>query len=90
MAIPELVKSKEYDCFIFNRRNYLGCELAKYPDYHYRLFKRYASYTGAMHEQLTGFKNAKVVDVDIIHAKSWAMQKAQDRRYAALKWKLQL
>lgn len=52
-----------FDCFGIARKNFIDGELsAVYPDYQYRLFRRYCRFEGKVHEKIVGFKNRTEID----------------------------
>jgi len=74
-SLKELTNQFQYDGYLIPRKNYEKdssnnvYELAKYPDYQLRLFKRHCRYVGKVHETLIGGNNQKILDKHIIHNK---------------------
>jgi glycosyltransferase involved in cell wall biosynthesis len=56
-----------FDCFGFARKTFVdGVRIPGYPDYQYRLFRRYCSFEGRAYESLVGFKNRAEIDAEIL------------------------
>ncbi|HRS26036.1 MAG TPA: glycosyltransferase family 2 protein [Methanofastidiosum sp.] len=72
--LPSLVEQQEFDVYAFPRKNYIDdvFDEKSYPDYQYRLFRRFCRWIYPVHEELVGWRNAKKLDVHIIHAKDTA------------------
>lgn len=52
-----------YDCYGIARKNFIdGVQTSVYPDYQYRLFKKYCRFEGKVHEKITGFEHRTEVD----------------------------
>lgn len=84
-----------FDCFGFARKNLIdGVQTDLYPDYQYRLFKRYCRFEGKVHETITGFENRTEVDYNapskisrfnILHYKSRERQEMQNELYKRIR-----
>jgi len=59
-----LPTTHEYlDCFGIPRKNFIdGIQTQVYPDYQYRLFRRYCCFEGAVHEKIVNFQERTELD----------------------------
>ena len=64
MSADILPSSEQYfDCIGIPRRNFIdGVQTEIYPDYQYRLFKRYCRFEGVVHEKIVNYNNRTEVD----------------------------
>ncbi len=73
----------DYDAYAFTRMTFIDGILANCfdDDLTYRLFRNYCRYEGYVSEGITGFKNAKRVNLHIIHTKTAAWQQKDNETY---------
>jgi glycosyltransferase involved in cell wall biosynthesis len=85
--IPQIIRTNKYQVFAFPRINLIdGKQTDVYPDYQLRLFRSFCRWAKAPHEELCGWHHEKIKyltgeGAHIIHSKSSARQKVQNKRY---------
>ena len=85
--IPQIIRTNKYQVFAFPRKNLIdGKQTDVYPDHQLRLFRSFCRWAKAPHEELCGWYHESIKYLEgeglhIIHSKSSARQKIQDKRY---------
>ncbi len=90
-------EAAKYDCFGIARKNIIdGIQTDIYPDYQYRLFRKYCRFEGPVHEEIVGFERRTEIDykrdtmeeparLNILHYKSSDKQEEQNNLYKIIK-----
>lgn len=83
MNLNGLTHNEKYDAYAFSRKTFIdGCLVNLFNhDYQIRLFKQYCRYAGTIHEQIVGYENLGLCNLDIKHYKKGEWQQKDNEKY---------